>query len=126
MKKLSALAAGILCLAVGPALADGDAVAGKAVFRKCAPCHSVEPVNRVGPTLAGVVGRPVASVGDYGYTAAMTAFSAGGKVWSEALIAEYLLSPRAMVPGTRMTFAGLRKQQDIADLIAYLKAPATR
>ena len=125
MKHFLALAAAFLCLAA-PARAEGDAVAGKAVFRKCAPCHSVEPVNRVGPTLAGIVGRPVASVADYGYSPAMTAFSDGGKVWNEALIAEYLMSPKAMVPGTRMTFAGLKKMEDIANLIAYLKAPAGR
>ena len=123
MKLPCALAAISLCLAA-PALAAGDAAAGKAVFRKCAPCHSTEPVNRVGPTLAGVVGRPVASVAGYGYSPAMRAFSEGGRVWNEAKLAEYLQSPKAMVPETRMTFAGLRKVQDIADLIAYLKAPA--
>ena len=123
MKKLCTLAAIFLCLSA-PAYAQGDAVAGKAVFRKCAPCHSTEPVNRVGPTLAGVVGRPVASVADYSYSPAMRAFSEGGKVWSEAVLAEYLQSPKAMVPGTRMTFAGLKKIEDIANLIAYLKAPA--
>lgn len=123
MKHILALAAAFLCLAA-PALAEGDAVAGKAVFKKCAPCHSVEPVNRVGPTLAGIIGRPVASVADYGYSPAMTAFSDGGRAWNEALIAEYLMSPKAMVPGTRMTFAGLKKIEDIANLIAYLKAPA--
>lgn len=123
MKRLSVLAAAFLCLAA-PALAEGDAVAGKAVFKKCAACHSVEPVNRVGPTLAGIVGRPVASVADYGYSAAMTAFGDGGKAWNEALLAEYLMSPKAKVPGTAMAFAGLRKLEDIANLIAYLKAPA--
>ena len=123
MKQTAALAAAFLCLAAS-AHAEGDAVAGKAVFRKCAPCHSVEPVDRVGPTLSGVIGRPVASVADYNYSAAMKAFSDGGKVWNEALIAEYLLSPKAMVPGTRMSFAGLKKAEDIANLIAYLKAPA--
>jgi cytochrome c len=123
MKHLSALTAAFLCLAA-PASAEGDAVAGKMVFKKCAPCHSVEPVNRVGPTLAGIVGRPVASVTDYEYSARMRAFAEGGRVWNEALIAEYLLSPKAMVPGTRMTFAGLKKIEDIANLIAYLKAPA--
>ena len=122
MKHLTVLAA-FLCLAA-PALAEGDAVAGKAVFRKCAPCHSTEPVNRVGPTLAGIVGRPVASIADYGYSAAMTSFADDGRIWNEALIAEYLMSPKAMVPGTRMTFAGLKKIEDIANLIAYLKAPA--
>lgn len=123
MKRCLALAAALLCLAA-PALAEGDAVAGKAVFKKCAPCHSTEPVNRVGPTLSGIIGRPVASVGDYSYSEAMRAFADGGKMWSEGLIAEYLMAPKAMVPKTRMTFAGLKKAGDIADLIAYLKNPA--
>jgi cytochrome c len=122
MKQLLTLAA-FLCLAA-PAFAEGDAVAGKMVFKKCAPCHSTEPVNRVGPTLAGIVGRPVATIEDYTYSPAMRAFGEDGKVWSEAQIAEYLMSPKAMVPGTRMTFAGLRKIEDIANLIAYLRAPA--
>ncbi len=121
MKPLAALVA-LLCLAT-PAFADGDAAAGVAVFRKCQSCHSIEPVNRVGPTLSGIVGRPVASVADYQYSPAMKAFAEGGKVWDEALLAEYLMAPKAMVPGTRMTFAGLRKAEDIADLIAFLKAP---
>jgi cytochrome c len=120
MKPLAALAA-LLCLAT-PAFADGDATAGGAVFRKCQACHSTEPVNRVGPTLSGIVGRPVASVADYTYSPAMTAFAKGGKVWDEALLAEYLMAPKAMVPGTRMTFAGLRKAEEIANLIAFLKA----
>ena len=113
-----------LVLFATPALAEGDAVAGKAVFRKCAPCHTTEQVNRVGPSLAGVVGRPVATAEGYRYSRAMTDFADGGKVWNEALLAEYLMAPKAMVKGTSMTFAGLRKPQDIADLIAYLKNPA--
>lgn len=122
MKPFSTLAI-FLCLAA-PAFAEGDAVAGKAVFKKCAPCHSTEKVNRVGPTLSGIIGRPVATIEDYNYSPAMRAFGEDGKVWSEAQIAEYLMSPKAMVPGTRMTFAGLKKIEDIANLIAYLKAPA--
>ena len=122
MKPLSTFAI-FLCLAA-PAFAEGDAVAGKTVFKKCAPCHSVEKVNRVGPTLSGVIGRPVATIEDYSYSPAMRAFGEDGKVWSEAQIAEYLLSPKAMVPGTKMSFAGLKKIEDIANLIAYLKAPA--
>jgi len=124
MKPFSTLAI-FLCLAA-PAFAEGDAVAGKAVFKKCAPCHSTEKVNRVGPTLSGIIGRPVATIEDYNYSPAMRAFGEDGKVWSEAQIAEYLLSPKAMVPGTRMTFAGLRKIEDIANLIAYLKQPAAQ
>lgn len=119
-------ATGLVFLALTlPVHAEGDAIAGKAVFRKCAPCHSTERTNRVGPSLAGIVGRPVASVEDYDYSAAMTAFADGGKVWNEGLLAEYLLSPKALVPGTRMTFAGLKKPADIADLIAYLKKPGS-
>lgn len=123
MKQCLALAAAFLCLAV-PALAEGDAIAGKAVFRKCMACHSTEPVNKVGPTLSGIIGRPVASIEDYSYSEAMRAFAEGGKQWNEGLIAEYLMAPKAMVPGTRMTFAGLKKIEDIANLIAYLKNPA--
>lgn len=123
MKHFFAFAAAFLCLAA-PALAEGDAIAGKAVFRKCMPCHSTEPVTRVGPTLAGIIGRPVASIEDYNYSPAMRTFADGGRIWNEAQIAEYLLAPKAVVPGTRMTFAGLRKIEDIANLIAYLKNPA--
>ena len=123
MKHFLPFTAAFLCLTTH-ALAEGDAVAGKAVFRKCMPCHSTEPVNKVGPTLSGIIGRPVASIADYNYSRAMTAFADGGKQWSEGLIAEYLMAPKAMVPGTRMTFAGLKKIDDIANLIAYLKNPA--
>lgn len=123
MKQCLALAAVFLCLAT-PALAEGDAIAGKAVFRKCMACHSTEAVNKVGPTLSGIIGRPVASIEDYSYSEAMRAFGEGGKQWNEGLIAEYLMAPKAMVPGTRMTFAGLKKIEDIANLIAYLKNPA--
>jgi cytochrome c len=70
--------------------------------------------------VAGIVGRPVASFPDYSYSSAMVAFGKG-KVWDEALIADYLAAPRAMVPGTAMAFAGLKKPQDIADIIAFLK-----
>ena len=124
---MSRLAAGLLlclCLGAPAAEAGGDATAGAAVFRKCATCHTAsEPVNRVGPSLMGVVGRPAASVPDYSYSEAMKAFGAEGHVWDEATLSEYLLSPKAMVGGTKMSFPGLKKPQDIADVIAYLKAP---
>lgn len=113
-----------LALVAAPSLADGDAKAGAAVFRKCSACHTAtEPANRVGPSLMGVVGRPAASFDGYSYSDAMKAFGAEGKVWDEATLSEYLLSPRAMVSGTRMSFSGLKKPADIADVIAYLKKP---
>jgi cytochrome c len=123
MKPSVALILAVSALA-GPAHAAGDAVAGKVVFRKCAACHSIDPVNRVGPSLAGIVGRPVASVDGFGYSKAMGAFGEGGKVWDDALLSEYLLAPRAVVKGTAMAFVGLKKPADIADLIAFLKDPA--
>ncbi|MEI2300174.1 c-type cytochrome [Ensifer sp. MJa1] len=124
---MSRLAASLflgLCLGAPVAHAGGDAAAGAAVFRKCAACHTAsEPVNRVGPSLMGVVGRQAASVAGYSYSDAMIAFGAEGHVWDEATLSEYLLSPKAMVGGTKMTFPGLKKPQDIADVIAYLKSP---
>lgn len=115
-----------LFLGLAPAAsAAGDAAAGAVVFRKCGACHTaVEAVNRVGPSLLGIVGRPVAAFEGYPYSRAMQAFGEDGKIWDEALLAEYLLSPKAVVPGTKMSFAGLKKPQDIADLIAFLASTA--
>ena len=124
--RLSLISA-FLCLWAGLAHADGDAEAGAQVFRKCGACHAAsEPVNRVGPSLLGVIGRPVATFAGYSYSGAMKAFGEGGKVWDETLLAEYLLSPNAMVTGTKMSFPGLKKPQDIENVIAYLKATATK
>lgn len=122
-----ALISTCLCLWAGLAYAGGDAEAGAQVFKKCSACHTAaEPANRVGPSLMGVVGRPVATFAGYGYSDAMKAFGEGGKVWDESLLAEYLLSPKAMVTGTKMSFAGLKKPQDIENVIAYLKTTATK
>ncbi|MGF0538807.1 c-type cytochrome [Agrobacterium sp. ES01] len=121
--KLALIAA--LILPAGAALADGDAAAGAKVFKKCAACHTAtEPNNKVGPSLMGVVGRPVASVEDYKYSKAMKAFGADGMVWSEEELTDYLPNPRGLVKGTTMAFAGLKKDEDIANVIAYLKDPS--
>ncbi|OJF92994.1 cytochrome c family protein [Pararhizobium antarcticum] len=112
-----------LLLAAGSVRADGDAAAGAQVFRKCGACHSAtEAENRVGPSLMGILGRPVATVPDYNYSSAMASFGEDGKLWDEGRLSDYLLSPKSMVPGTKMTFAGLRKPTDIVNLIAYLKS----
>lgn len=114
----------ILLLATASAAqADGDATAGKAVFKKCVACHTIDPANRVGPSLGGVVGRPVASVEGFKYSKAMQEFGKD-KVWDEAALSEFLAAPRATVKGTSMVFVGLKKPQDIDDLLAYLKDPA--
>lgn len=117
-----------MCFATSfqPAFADGDAVAGKAVFSKCAACHSRDtPKNRVGPHLMGIVGRPAASVPDYTkYSDAMRKAGADGLVWDEAMLAKYLAGPKVLVPGTKMMFPGLKSPGDIANLIAYLETAA--
>jgi len=106
-----------------PAFADGDAAAGAAVFVKCKACHENEQgVNKIGPTLKGIVGRKTASIADYKYSDAMAAKGAEGLVWDEATLAAYLPDPKAYVPGTKMAFAGLKNPQEVADVIAYLKS----
>ncbi|ENN87976.1 cytochrome c class I [Rhizobium freirei PRF 81] len=124
--KLFYLTLAAIILASGSvAFADGDAAAGAAVFRKCAACHTATAhENRVGPSLMGVVGRPVASVPDYNYSPAMKAFGADGKIWDEALLRKYLPAPQSLVKGIRMAFPGLKSDKDLDDLIAYLRNPA--
>jgi cytochrome c len=118
---LAALAAAVLFAA--PALADGDAAKGEKVFAKCKACHEVEKgVNKVGPTLKGVVGRKAAAVEGYKYSEAMIAKGAEGIVWDEATLNTYLPDPKGFVPKTKMAFAGLKKPEEVADVIAYLKA----
>lgn len=108
-----------------PALADGDPVAGKMVFKKCQACHTIDGPNRVGPNLTGLAGRQVASVDGFKYSKAMTSFGEGGKVWSVERLTKYLESPRTIVKGTSMSFAGVKKPEELANLIAYLSDPST-
>ncbi|WP_112604802.1 c-type cytochrome [Rhizobium sp. WW22] len=124
--KLQCLASAVILFASASAvLADGDAVAGAAVFKRCGACHTATgPDNRVGPSLMGIVGRAVASKPDYAYSPAMRAFGADGKVWDEALLRKYLPAPQFLVKGTRMAFPGLKSDKDLDNLIAYLKNPA--
>lgn len=120
------IALSLLCLSVVSAWAgEGDPKAGAAVFKKCGACHTAtEAANRVGPSLMGVLGRPVATFPGFSYSTAMKAFGADGKVWDEALLRQYLPSPRFLVKGTNMAFPGLKSDVDIDNVIAYLKNPA--
>ncbi len=103
--------------------AAGDAAAGKKVFNKCKACHFVDKEkNKVGPHLKGVVGRKAASVEGFKYSEAMKAKGAEGLVWTEDNLKAYLAAPKKFVPGNKMAFAGLKKDKDIADVIAYLKS----
>lgn len=120
------LQAGLIVLGAGmPAMADGDAGAGLKVFAKCKACHdAVGDKNKVGPNLANVIGRTAGALESFApkYSKAMKAAGEAGLVWTEADLTEYLHAPKAKVKGTNMAFVGLKKDQEIADLIAYLKA----
>ncbi len=99
-----------------------DAEKGAKVFKKCVTCHTVEDTtNKVGPSLKGIVGRKAATVEGYKYSDAMLAKAAEGVIWDEATLAAYLPDPKSFVPGTKMTFAGLKTPEDVANLIAFLK-----
>lgn len=112
--------AAVLGMFGSPALADGDAEAGKKVFRKCKACHSLEEgKKKVGPSLFGVTGRAAGAVEGYKYSKAMLA---SGLTWDDETLAKYLTKPKALIPKTKMSFAGLKKEDDIANVIAYLKA----
>jgi cytochrome c len=114
----TAIIAGALALTSTAALAQGDAAQGEKVFNKCKACHEVdEPQNKVGPHLVGIFGRPAGSVEDFNYSDAM---KESGVTWNEETIAAYLADPRGYIKGNRMALAGL-KEEEIADLIAYLK-----
>ncbi len=118
------LLASLVALAAlsGAALADGDAAKGEKVYNKCKTCHDVDKgINKVGPTLKGVVGRAVASVEGYKYSDDMMAKGQEGAKWDEATLAVYLKDPKAYVPKTKMVFAGLKKDDEVEDVIAFLK-----
>ena len=98
-----------------------NAANGKVVFLQCKTCHVLEPgQNRIGPSLAGIVGRAAGTVEGFSYTPAN---ANSGITWTEEKLFQYLENPQRVVPGTKMAFAGLSKAQDRADVIAYLKAP---
>jgi cytochrome c len=104
----------------GPGSAAGDAAAGKKVFNKCKTCHEVEQTkNKVGPHLVGIIGRKAGAVEDFKYSDNM---KNSGIVWDEATIAAYLKDPKGYIQGNKMTFAGLKSDDEIADLLAYLKS----
>ncbi len=112
--------------AFGPetARAQDDAMIaeGEKVFRRCAACHQVGPdaVNRVGPELSDLIGRTAGTVPDFKYSDAMIEKGAGGLVWSEETLFEYLEAPRTYVKGTNMAFAGLKKPEEREAVIAYI------
>ena len=100
-------------------LALGDITHGEKVFKKCSACHIVEKggANKIGPALYGVLGRKVAAINDYKYSQALADY---GKKWSFEEMNGYLKKPQTWIKGTKMSFAGLRKEKDRASVIKYL------
>tara|TARA_B100000123_G_C25543624_1_gene346397 strand:+ start:96 stop:635 length:540 start_codon:yes stop_codon:yes gene_type:complete len=100
-------------------LALGDLAHGEKVFKKCAACHLINKggENKIGPALYGVIGRKVASKQDYKYSKAMAAYD---KNWTFEEMNGYLKKPQSYIKGTKMAFAGLRKEKDRASVILYL------
>ncbi|MGK9170535.1 cytochrome c family protein [Inquilinus limosus] len=114
-----ALVAAIAALALPMAAQAQDAAKGKQVFAKCQACHSVDAgTNKLGPTLHGVIGRAAASVDGFKYSDAM---KNAHLTWDEATLDKYLANPKQLVPGTKMVFPGLPKEEDRQAVIAYLK-----
>lgn len=105
--------------AVAEAAASGDVAAGQKIFSKCAACHSAEHggPNKVGPNLAGVVGRPKASHEGFNYSDAM---KAKGGNWTLDDLAAFVHNPKGFVPGTKMLFPGVADAGDLSNLLAYL------
>jgi cytochrome c len=124
IRKLSlpVIATALATIIFAPQTQAGDAAAGRKVFNKCRACHVADKeLNRVGPHLVGIVGRKAASVDGFKYSGAMKGAGEKGLVWTEENIAKYMKDPKDFVPGNRMAFVGLKKDQDIDNLIAFLK-----
>ncbi|WP_165225947.1 c-type cytochrome [Affinirhizobium pseudoryzae] len=115
--RAAAATALLLTLSNASAFADGDAENGKKLFTRCSACHAITDQNKVGPGLQNVVGRAAASQPQYKYSSAL---AASGLTWDEGTLDAFLKAPTTIVKGTRMSLA-VPKDQDRADIIAYLK-----
>ena len=100
-------------------MALGDEISGEKIFKKCAACHSINKggKNKIGPALYNVVGRTVGGVSDYKYSKALASY---GKEWTFEELNGFLQKPASYLKGTKMSYAGLRKEKDRASVIKYL------
>ena len=112
--------AGAVIVASASSVLAQDLAAGENSFKKCLPCHSVgeDAKNKVGPLLNGLEGRKSGTIEGYNYTEAN---KNSGITWDEAVFREYIKDPRAKIPGTKMVFAGIKNENEITSLWAYLK-----
>ena len=105
-------------------LAMGDLTHGEKVFKKCSACHMIaaDGKNKIGPNLWGVIGRKAGAISDYNYSKAMLAYA---KEWTFEEMNSYLIKPQAYIKGTKMAFAGLRKEKDRASVILYMNSKSS-
>jgi cytochrome c len=103
-----------------PAEAAGDPAAGEKIFLRCRACHQIGETakNAVGPKLNGLLGRQAGSIEGYSYSAAN---KNSGIMWDEPTFRDYIKAPQVKIPGTKMTFPGLKSDQEIDDIVAFLK-----
>ena len=102
---------------------SGDAEAGRRVFNQCSACHTINQggANRVGPNLHGVIGRKAGAVEGFRYSANLKQLGENGHVWNEETLRPYLTNPKAVAPQGTMAFPGIRNEQQLNDVIAYVK-----
>ena len=119
MKLLTSATLIVAALAAGSVQAQ-DIAAGERSWNKCRACHQLGETakNTIGPQLNGLFGRTAGTIEGYSYSAAN---KASGISWDEASFADYIKDPKAKIPGTKMIFAGIKNEQEIKDLTAYLK-----
>ena len=121
MKRLTLSALGVIAssAATSAALAQ-DVAAGKTSFNKCMACHAIGPgaKNKIGPELNGLDGRKSGTAPDYSYS---DANKNSGITWNETQFKDYIKDPKAKIPGTKMAFAGIKNEQEVKDLTAFLK-----
>jgi len=112
--------AGAVIVASASGVLAQDLAAGETSFKKCLPCHSVgaDAKNKVGPVLNGLEGRKSGTIEGYTYT---DANKNSGITWDEAVFRDYIKDPRAKIPGTKMVFAGIKNDNEVSSLWAYLK-----
>ena len=119
MMRTLIVAVALIAVSTAAGLAQ-DVEKGANSFKKCLPCHSIGPgaKNKIGPELNGLDGRKASTVPNYNYS---DANKNSGIIWNDETFKEYIKDPRAKIPGTKMTFPGIKNEQEINDLWAYIK-----
>ncbi len=116
---------GFLNFAASTSANAQDAAAGQKTYAQCRACHSLEAgKNGLGPSLKGVIGRKAASV--EGFKTYSPAMQKSGVTWTEDNIKKYLADPKGFIPGNRMVYAGLKKSEDVENVIAYIKQESAK